>query len=135
MIGIIVVTHGGLAQELVAITQHVVGRVDGVRWIGVGPDDDLEQRRAEIRDAVAQVDTGDGVIIVTDMFGGTPANLAATQLVKGRVEVLAGANLPMMIRLMESRETLGVVEAAEAACEAGRRFIAVASGGVGGDGK
>ncbi len=135
MIGIIVVTHGGLAQELVAITQHVVGQVDGVRSIGVGPDDDLEKRRAEIREAVAAVDAGAGVIIVTDMFGGTPANLAATQQVKGRVEVLAGANLPMMIRLMESRETLGVVEAAEAACEAGRRFIAVASGGLNGDGK
>jgi PTS system mannose-specific IIA component len=135
MIGIIVVTHGGLAQELVAATQHVVGPLDRVLTICVGPDDDLEKRRAEIKAGVADVDSGRGVIIVTDMFGGTPANLAVSQMEKGRVEVIAGANLPLLIRLAEARDAMGVADAAEAACEAGRRYIAVASRPQNGDGK
>jgi PTS system mannose-specific IIA component len=128
MIGIIVVTHGHLAHELIAATEHVVGRMESVRVVCIGPDDDLQQRRDDVEAAVAAVDGGDGVVIVTDMFGGTPGNLAVSLMEKGRVEVLAGANLPMLIRLAEARDDMSVSDAAEAAREAGRRYISVANG-------
>jgi PTS system mannose-specific IIA component len=127
MIGILVVTHGRLAKELLAATEHVVGPLDATRAVGVGPDDDLERRREELESALAAIDGGDGVVIVTDMFGGTPANLAVGFMEKGRVEVIAGANLPMLIKLAETRATMNVADAAEAARDAGRRYIAVAS--------
>ena len=133
MIGILVVTHGKLAEELLAATVHVVGDMDGARAICIGPDDDLEQRRNDVQAASKAVDDGDGVVIVTDMFGGTPANLAISMLDKGRVEVLAGANLPMLIKLAEARETMSVADAAEAAREAGCKYIAVASRILNGD--
>jgi PTS system mannose-specific IIA component len=127
MIGIVVVTHGRLADELVAATEHVVGPLDACSAISIGPDDDMEKRRDDIRAAVEEADQGDGVVILTDMFGGTPSNLAISLLDKGRIEVIAGANLPMLIKLAEARTRLTVPELADSASEAGKRYIAVAS--------
>lgn len=127
MIGIVVVTHGRLADELVAATEHVVGPLDACASISIGPDDDMEKRREDIRAAVEEADQGDGVVILTDMFGGTPSNLAISLLDKDKVEVIAGANLPMLIKLAEARARLGVAELADSAAEAGKRYIAVAS--------
>ncbi|WP_439636298.1 PTS sugar transporter subunit IIA [Oceanicaulis sp.] len=127
MIGIVVVTHGRLADELVAATEHVVGPLEACSAISIGPDDDMERRRDDIREAVEKADQGDGVIILTDMFGGTPSNLSISLLEKGRVEVIAGANLPMLIKLAEARSRLSMNALAESASEAGKRYIAVAS--------
>ncbi len=127
MIGIVVVTHGRLADELVAATEHVVGPLDSCTSISIGPDDDMERRRDDIRKAVEETDTGSGVVILTDMFGGTPSNLSISLLDKGKVEVIAGANLPMLIKLAEARTRLTVDELAKSATEAGKRYIAIAS--------
>ena len=127
MIGIVVVTHGRLSDELVAATEHVVGPLDACSAISIGPDDDMEKRRDDIRAAVEEANQGDGVVILTDMFGGTPSNLAISLLDKGKIEVIAGANLPMLIKLAEARTRLTVPELAESASEAGKRYIAVAS--------
>lgn len=127
MIGIIVVTHGRLAEELIAAAEHVVGPLEGCVAISIGPDDDMERRRDDIQNAVNETDTGDGVVILTDMFGGTPSNLSISLLEKDKVEVIAGANLPMMIKLAESRSEAGLSELASAAEQAGKRYIAVAS--------
>ena len=127
MIGIVVVTHGRLSEELIAATEHVVGPLDACVPVSIGPDDDMEKRREDIRGAVEKADQGDGVIILTDMFGGTPSNLAISLLEKDRIEVIAGANLPMLIKLAEARGRLSVSELAESASEAGKRYIAVAS--------
>ncbi len=127
MIGLILVTHGGLADEFVAAMEHVVGPQNGTATVCIGPNDDMEQRRAEIADAIQAVDTGAGVIILTDLFGGTPSNLAISLLETGRVEVIAGINLPMLIRLAGTRKSMNVVEAVEAAQTAGRNYITVAS--------
>jgi PTS system mannose-specific IIA component len=127
MIGIVVVTHGRLSEELVAATEHVVGPMDACIAISIGPDDDMEKRRDDIRGAVERADQGSGVVILTDMFGGTPSNLAISLLDKERVEVIAGANLPMLIKLAESRGRLSLNDLASSASEAGKRYIAVAS--------
>ena len=127
MIGIVVVTHGRLADELVAATEHVVGAMEDCVAICIGPDDDMEKRRDDIRSAVEAGDSGAGVIILTDMFGGTPSNLSISLLDKGKVEVIAGANLPMLIKLAEARSRLSLEELAISAAEAGRRYIAIAS--------
>lgn len=127
MIGIVVVTHGRLADELVAATEHVVGPLEACAAISIGPDDNMEKRRDDIRAAVEAADQGDGVVILTDMFGGTPSNLSISLLEKDRVEVIAGANLPMLIKLAEARTRLSVPELAASACDAGKRYIAVAS--------
>ena len=127
MIGLILVTHGKLAEEFVHAMQHVVGRQDAVATVCIGPNDDMEARRREIADAVKSVDGGNGVIILTDLFGGTPSNLAISLMEVGRVEVIAGINLPMLIRLESARRRMKVVEAVAAAREAGRKYISVAS--------
>ncbi|NBC88682.1 MAG: PTS fructose transporter subunit IIA [Alphaproteobacteria bacterium] len=127
MIGLILVTHGRLADQFVEAMEHVVGRQDAIATICIGPNDDMEQRRSEIAEGIAAVDAGKGVIILTDLFGGTPSNLAISLLEAGRVEVIAGINLPMLIRLAGARKTMGVVEAVEAAQSAGRTYITVAS--------
>ena len=127
MIGLVVVSHGRLAAELLAAVEHVVGALEGAESLCIGPDDDMEARRDDIRAAVKKVDRGRGVIVATDMFGGTPANLAISLLKPGKVEVVAGANLPMLIKLAETRGDLALKPCAEAALEAGRRFIALAS--------
>ncbi|PLK25556.1 PTS sugar transporter subunit IIA [Novosphingobium sp. TH158] len=127
MIGLILVTHGALAVEFVYAMEHVVGRQEAVATICIAPNDDMEKRRKDIADAVRKVDSGSGVIILTDLFGGTPSNLAISLLRAGEVEVIAGINLPMLIRLAGARKTMDVVGAVAAAREAGRNYITVAS--------
>jgi PTS system mannose-specific IIA component len=127
MIGLVIVTHGQLAQELVAATEHVVGRLAACVAVSIGADDDMEQRRDDIRAAIRSADTGEGVIIVTDVFGGTPSNLSMSLLEKSKVEVIAGANLPMMITLAEARGRLGLSDLAASASSAARRYITVGS--------
>ncbi|HHL43752.1 MAG TPA: PTS sugar transporter subunit IIA [Hellea balneolensis] len=127
MIGLVIVTHGRLAKELRLAAEHVVGPMAQMETVCIGPDDDLEQARDGIRAAIKSVDTGRGVVLLTDMFGGTPSNLAISLLEQENIEVVAGANLPMMIKLYEARETESPAEAARTAKKAGRRYIAIAS--------
>ena len=133
MIGLILVTHGLLADQFVQAMEHVVGEQSDIVTVCIGPNDDMEQRRTEIADAIAKVDGGEGVIVLTDLFGGTPSNLAISLLEAGRVEVIAGINLPMLIRLAGARKTMNVTEAVEAAQQAGRNYITVASDLLGED--
>ena len=127
MIGLVLVTHGRLAEEFLTAMIHVVGPQDRVATIAIGPDDDMEERRADIASAIATTDAGRGVIVLTDLFGGTPSNLAISLMERGRVEVIAGMNLPMLIRLGSARKSMKVVDAVAAAREAGRKYISVAS--------
>jgi mannose PTS system EIIA component len=127
MIGLVLVTHGKLAVEFVTAMEHVVGPQTAIASICIGPDDDMEVRRRDISDAIAQVDLGKGVIVLTDLFGGTPSNLAISLMEPSRVEVIAGINLPMLIRLESARRRMNVVDAVAAAREAGRKYISVAS--------
>ena len=127
MIGLVLVTHGALATEFVTAMEHVVGPQRAVATICIGPDDDMEARRTDISTAIATVDAGRGVVILTDLFGGTPSNLAISLMRPGSVEVIAGINLPMLIRLEGARRTMNVRDAVAAAREAGRKYITVAS--------
>ena len=127
MIGLILVTHGRLAEHFVEAMEHVVGGQEAIATICIGANDDMEQRRQDIADAIDTVDSGSGAIILTDLFGGTPSYLAISLLDAGRVEVIAGINLPMLIRLAGARKAMGVVEAVQAAQAAGRNYITVAS--------
>jgi PTS system mannose-specific IIA component len=127
MIGLVLVTHGRLAEEFVTAMEHVVGKQERVATVAIGPDDDMEARRNDIAAAIARVDAGRGVILLTDLFGGTPSNLAISLLERGRIEVIAGINLPMLIRLESARKSMKVVDAVAAAREAGRKYISVAS--------
>lgn len=127
MIGLVLVTHGQLASQFVAAMEHVVGPQEYVVSICIGPDDDMEQRRRDILEAVDQVDKDDGVILLTDMFGGTPSNLAISIMDKAKVEVIAGINLPMLIKLASVREQMSLSEAVDKAQESGRKYISVAS--------
>ena len=127
MIGIILVTHGKLAEHFIDAMEHVVGAQEQIAAICIGPSDDMEQRRAEIAAAIEQVDSGKGAIILTDLFGGTPSNPAISLLEAGRIEVIAGINLPMLIRLAGARKAMDVSEAVQAAQDAGRNYITVAS--------
>ncbi|MEO5597000.1 MAG: PTS sugar transporter subunit IIA [Novosphingobium sp.] len=133
MIGIILVTHGKLAEEFVHAMQHVVGRQEAVATVCIGPNDDMERRRREIADAIKAVDGGEGAIVLTDLFGGTPSNLAISLMQAGKIEVIAGINLPMLIRLAGARKTMGVTQAAVAARDAGRSYITIASEYLGQD--
>ncbi len=133
MIGMILVTHGNLAEEFVNAMVHVVGDQDAVATVCIGPNDDMERRRSEIATAIKDVDRGQGVIILTDLFGGTPSNLAISLMQAGKVEVIAGINLPMLIRLAKARDCMGVREAASAARDAGRNYITIASEYLGQD--
>ena len=135
MIGLVLVTHGRLAEEFIAATEHVVGPQKAMRAICIGPDDDMEQRRQDILKAVAEVEAGRGVILLTDMFGGTPSNLAISIMEKGKVEVIAGVNLPMLIKLASVRTKGNLTQAVTAAQESGRKYINVASHLLAGDGK
>jgi PTS system mannose-specific IIA component len=127
MIGLVLVTHGRLAAEFIAALEHVVGPQRNVLAVCIGPEDDMEQRRKEIIDCVARADEGDGVVVLTDMFGGTPSNLAISIIDKARIEVIAGMNLPMLIKLSSVRSTEKLADAVAAAREAGRKYINVAS--------
>jgi PTS system mannose-specific IIA component len=127
MIGIIVVTHGALAIELIAVAEHVVGKQQQIQPICIGPEDDIERRRQEIIEAAIKLNSGAGVAILTDMFGGTPSNLAISVMEPGKIEVVAGVNVPMMVKLLSVRGTSPLVEAVMTAQEAGRKYINVAS--------
>ena len=127
MIGMVLVTHGRLAQEFVSALEHVVGPQTGIAAICIGADDNMEQRRKEILDSVAKVDDGDGVVLLTDMFGGTPSNLAISVMSRPQVEVLAGINLPMLVKLAKVRDECPLQEAVLAAQEAGRKYVTIAS--------
>jgi len=127
MIGMVLVTHGCLATEFRAALEHVVGPQKQIATVTIGPEDDMEMRRKDILAAVAAVDAGDGVVVLTDMFGGTPSNLAISVMEGAKVDVVAGINLPMLIKLAEVRSRLALAEAALAAQEAGRKYISVAS--------
>jgi PTS system mannose-specific IIA component len=116
-----------LADEFVAAAQHVLGPQQQMRAVAIGPNDNMEERRADIIEAVRAVDRGMGVIVLTDMFGGTPSNLAISVINQVKIEVIAGVNLPMLIKLAEVRDKLGLADAALAAQDAGRRYIRVAS--------
>lgn len=127
MIGLVLVTHGCLATEFRAALEHVVGPQRQIETVTIGPEDDMESRRKDILDAVRRVEAGDGVVVLTDMFGGTPSNLAISCMNGGRVEVIAGINLPMLIKLASVRDEKPLSEAVLQAQEAGRKYINVAS--------
>ena len=127
MIGMVLVTHGRLAAEFIAALEHVVGPQRNIAAICIGPEDDMEQRRQDILRSVAEVDEGQGVVLLTDMFGGTPSNLAISVMDSGKVEVIAGVNLPMLIKLASLRQTETLADAVRGAQEAGRKYINVAS--------
>ena len=134
MIGLVLVTHGRLAEEFVAATEHVVGHQANTRAVCIGADDDMELRRKDILSAIGEVDDGHGVILLTDMFGGTPSNLAISVMDKAKVEVIAGMNLPMLIKLASVRGEDDLVAAVALAQEAGRKYINVASSLLEGEG-
>ncbi|PLP56117.1 PTS fructose transporter subunit IIA [Mesorhizobium loti] len=127
MIGLVLVTHGRLADEFRLAVEHVVGPQDNFETVAIGAEDDMEQRRSDIVEAVRRVDTGAGVILLTDMFGGTPSNLAISVMEAGRIEVIAGMNLPMLIKLSSVRKSDNMVAALDEAQAAGRKYINVAS--------
>jgi PTS system mannose-specific IIA component len=127
MIGIVLVTHGRLAVEFRAALEHVVGPQPQIEAVTIGPEDDVERRRHDIIEAVSQVDSGDGVVILTDMFGGTPSNLSISVMNQPKVEVLAGINLPMLVKLAKVRAECPLADAVAQAQEAGRKYITVAS--------
>ena len=127
MIGLVIVTHGRLAEEFVFAMEHVVGPQNAVEAICIGAEDDMERRRRDILDACARVDSGTGVILLTDMFGGTPSNLAISVMEQTKAEVIAGLNLPMLIKLASVRARQSLEEAVACAQEAGRKYISVAS--------
>ncbi|MDE2513284.1 MAG: PTS sugar transporter subunit IIA [Alphaproteobacteria bacterium] len=127
MIGMVLVTHGRLAAEFIAALEHVVGPQRNIAAICIGPEDDMERRRQDILRSVEEVGDGDGVVLLTDMFGGTPSNLAISIMDKAKVEVIAGVNLPMLIKLASLRQTESLADAVRGAQEAGRKYINVAS--------
>ena len=127
MIGMVLVTHGRLAAEFVAALEHVVGKQERIAAVCIGPEDDMEARRREIIDRIAEVDGGQGVVLLTDMFGGTPSNLAISVLDRGNIEVIAGVHLPMLIKLATVRASETLPRAVASAQEAGRKYINVAS--------
>jgi PTS system mannose-specific IIA component len=127
MIGMVLVTHGHLATEFRAALEHVVGPQKQIAAISIGPEDDMERRRAEIIEAIREADTGEGVVLLTDMFGGTPSNLAISVMDGGKIEVLAGVNLPMLIKLASVRDTQPLEQAVLQAQDAGRKYVYIAS--------
>ncbi len=127
MIGVVIVTHGGLAHEFRAALEHVVGRQDLLETLSIGPEDDMEARRAELVAAIRRASADKGVIVMTDMFGGTPSNLAINVMDETGCEVIAGINLPMLIKLATARKDMSLTQAVGAAKDAGRKYISVAS--------
>jgi PTS system mannose-specific IIA component len=127
MIGMVLVTHGRLAAEFIAALEHVVGPQTNIAAVCIGPEDDMERRRQDILRAIGEVEAGSGVVLLTDMFGGTPSNLAISVMDKAKVEVIAGINLPMLIKLASLRESESLAAAVRGAQEAGRKYINVAS--------
>jgi PTS system mannose-specific IIA component len=134
MIGIVIVTHGGLAGEFRAALEHVVGPQSHLETVSIGPEDDMELRRSDILAAVRRAECGGGVVILTDMFGGTPSNLAISVMDEAKVEVIAGVNLPMLIKLASVRSDVALPKAVDLAKESGRKYISVASQVLTGEG-
>ena len=126
MLGIVLVSHGNLAKEMLSVAEHVVGPQTGIACIGISNDDDIEQKRHEILERTSEVDTGDGVVIITDMIGGTPSNLALSIMEERNVEIISGMNLPMLVKLVRERSE-PMADAVTKAQEAGRRYINIAS--------
>jgi PTS system mannose-specific IIA component len=133
MIGLVIVTHGGLAVEFRAALEHVVGPQTHLETVSIGPEDDVVKRRQEILDAVRATDQGQGVVILTDMFGGTPSNLAISVMDEAKVEVIAGINLPILVKLASVRNELDLEDAVQRARDAGRKYIKIASHELAGD--
>ena len=131
MIGIVLVTHGRLAQEFISAMEHMVGPQTHLRAVCIGPEDDIERRQREIAAAAKSVDLGNGVIVATDMFGGTPCNLALTLLERGKIEVLAGVNLPSLIKLIDIRNKVPLEQAVKDVIEAGRKYMRAGSADLG----
>ncbi len=127
MIGLVLVTHGNLASEFISAMQHVVGKQEQIAAVCIGPEDDMEVRRAEIFKKVKEVDSGSGTILLTDMFGGTPSNLAISIMDQANVEIIAGINLPMLIKIASLRKEKNLKETVEGAQEAGKKYINIAS--------
>jgi len=127
MIGLVLVSHGRLAEEFRLALEHVVGPQHAVETVCIGPDDDMEMRRSEILRRIAQVDCGEGVVLLTDMFGGTPSNLAISLMNRPGVEVIAGVNLPMLVKLAKVRGRQSLSDCVDKAQAAGRKYIASAS--------
>jgi PTS system mannose-specific IIA component len=127
MIGLVIVTHGGLAVEFRSALEHIVGPQAHLETISIGPDDDMAARRRDILDAIRRTDTGEGVIVLTDMFGGTPSNLAISVMDEAKVEIIAGINLPILVKLASLRSEAELAEAVTLARDAGRKYIKVAS--------
>lgn len=127
MIGLVVVTHGALAQEMISAVEHIVGPQEAMAAVCIGPEDDMEARRQEIQDRVVEMDKGKGVVVLTDMFGGTPSNLAISLMDTAPIEVIAGVNLPLLVKLVRVREKHPIEEAILQAQEAGRKYITIAS--------
>ena len=127
MIGLVLVTHGRLALEFIHAMEHVVGKQNQIEAVCIGPDDKMDVRRADIATAIAKVNAGQGVVILTDMFGGTPSNLSISLLQEGQVEVVAGLNLPMLVKLARVRKDFPLLKAATSAQDAGRKYINIAS--------
>lgn len=127
MIGLVLVTHGNLALEFISAMQHVVGKQEQIAAVCIGPEDDMELRRTEILKKVSDVNTGSGVVVLTDMFGGTPSNLAISIMSHANVEILAGMNLPMLIKIASLRKDKSMKDTVEGAQEAGKKYINVAS--------
>jgi len=127
MIGLVLVTHGNLAKEFVSAMQHVVGPQEQIDTVCIGPDDDMEMRRSEILSKVNETNSGDGVVLLTDMFGGTPSNLAISMMDRANVEILAGINLPMLIKIASLRKDHNIKDTVEGAQEAGKKYINIAS--------
>jgi PTS system mannose-specific IIA component len=127
MIGLVLVTHGKLAEEFRHALEHVVGPQKAIETVSIGPEDDMDQRRLDIVEAVSRAESGHGVIILTDMFGGTPSNLSISVMDNGRIEVIAGVNLPMLIKLASVRSENDMEKALAESQEAGRKYINVAS--------
>jgi PTS system mannose-specific IIA component len=134
MIGLVIVTHCGLAQEFRSALEHIMGPQTQLETISIGPNDDMALRRSQIVDAIHRTNTGEGVIILVDMFGGTPSNLAISVMVEAPVEVIAGTNLPILVKLASVRGELSLAEAVASAREAGRKYIKVASQELSGEG-
>ena len=127
MIGLVIVTHGKLADEFVSALEHVVGPQSLLQSVCIGPDDNMERRRQDILSAIANAETGDGVIVLTDMFGGTPSNLAISLLEEANIEVIAGVNLPLLVKLASIRKSSDMATAVAEARDAGRKYIKLAS--------
>ena len=127
MLGLVLVTHGNLAKEFVSAMQHVVGKQEQIETVCIGPDDNMEERRDEILNKVEKVNSGEGTIVLTDLFGGTPSNLAISIMDKAKVEILAGVNLPMLIKIASLRKEKNLKETVLGAQEAGKKYINIAS--------